>query len=181
MSANIFFDDSSSLCLVRKGFSVALGLVGRPCMQTIITAGGESKDWDTMVYSVPLIKINGDQVNVLATALERITTPLMHVDMGVAARTFAVNKQLIARPVGEVDLLIGIHLTEFFPVVQATNKNLQLLKYQFGSGFLVDGAHPEIKPTGGVANKGVLHIDRPGLKLEKEPVLENVKKAKIVK
>ena len=44
----------------------------------------------------------------------------------------------------------------------------------------MDGAHPEIKPTGGVANKGVLHIDRPRLKLEKEPIPENVKKTKVV-
>ena len=69
-STNVFFDDGSSLCLVKKGFPVALGLVGRPSVQSNVTAGGESKDWDTMVYSVPLIKINGEQVNILTTTLE---------------------------------------------------------------------------------------------------------------
>ena len=63
-------------------------------------------------------------MNILATALEHITMPLTHVDMGVVAKVFSINKQLIARPIGEVDLLIGIHLAEFFPVIQATNKNL---------------------------------------------------------
>ena len=58
--ANMFFNDGSGICLVRKGFAVALGLVGRPCVQTIITAGGVSRDWDTMVYIVPLIKTNGE-------------------------------------------------------------------------------------------------------------------------
>ena len=44
---------------------------------------------------------------------------------------------------------------------------------------MVDGAHPEIKPTGGMTNKGALYITRPGLELEKEPVSANIKKAKV--
>ena len=91
----MFFDDGSSLCLIRKGFAVALGLVRRPCVQTIITAGGVSKDWDTMVYVVPLIKTNGDQVNVLTTALDHITKPLIRVNMEAVARMFDVEEQLI--------------------------------------------------------------------------------------
>ena len=43
--ANMFFDNGSNLCLVRKKFTLSLELVGRPCEKTIETAGGISKDW----------------------------------------------------------------------------------------------------------------------------------------
>ena len=39
--------------------------------------------------------------------------------------------------------------------------------------------HPEIKPTRGMTNKDALHIARPGLELEKKPVPENIKEAKV--
>ena len=97
-------------------------------------------------------------MNVLATALDRITEPLIRVNMEAMARMFNVEEQLIACPMGEVDLLLGIHLAEIFPVLQATNGNLRLLKSQFGSGFLVDGAHPEVKPTGRGMDKEAYHI-----------------------
>ena len=88
--------------------------------------------------------------------------------MEAAAQLFDIEEQKIARPMGEVDLLVGIHLAEIFPVVQATKGNLRLLKYQFGSGFLVDSVHPEIMPTGGRMDKEAFHIARCKLELNFE-------------
>ena len=80
---------------------------------------------------------------------------------------FNVEEQLIVHPVGEVDLLVGIHLAEIFPITQATIRNLRLLKSQFGLGFLMDGAHLEVKPTGGRMDKDAFHIARSRLELKK--------------
>ena len=59
-----------------------------------------------------------------------------------------------------MDLLIGIQSAAIFPTVRATRGNLRLLHSQFGSGLLLDGAHPKVKPAGGALTKEALNITK---------------------
>ena len=55
----------------------------------------------------------------------------------------------ILRPKGEVDLLLGIQDADLHPFLANPKKHrvgkLRLLSSRFGTGYLLDGAHPEIK------------------------------------
>ena len=62
--------------------------------------------WDTMLYTVPLIKNDRTEVKLLATALEKITSPLVHTDIRAATKMFGVGVWDITPPVDKVDLLI---------------------------------------------------------------------------
>ena len=98
--ANVFCGSGSTLTLVRNRFAKAAGLVGRSCKQMIITAGGVTTEWDTMVYSIPLFKVDGTLVEVIATKINRITESLSQVDMVIAAKMFDVKEVEITRPMG---------------------------------------------------------------------------------
>ena len=63
---------------------------------------------------------------------------------------FRISTWEIQRPVGHVDLLIGIQAVAIFPTVKDMRGNLRLLRSEFGSGLLLDGAHPKVKPVGGL-------------------------------
>ena len=55
----------------------------------------------------------------------------------------------IRRPTGDVDLLIGIQDARLHPYLanpaEHCKGNLRLLTSMFGTGYLIDGSHPEIK------------------------------------
>merc|ERR1711872_933937 len=55
----------------------------------------------------------------------------------------------IARPTGDVDLLLGIQDADLHPYLAKPSKHckgkLRLLTSRFGTGYLLDGSHPEIK------------------------------------
>ena len=56
-------------------------------------------------------------VRVLALGMEMITEDLEAVDITQAARLFSRRaKTKLRRPVGQVDLLIGIHVAEIHPI-----------------------------------------------------------------
>ena len=153
-----FFDAGSNIHLVRRAFAEEAGWVGTPVRQSITTTGGVTKDWDTTLYSVPLVRSDGTEVRLLATALDQITEEMARVDVAAAAAMFGCRASEISRPSGQVDLLIGIQSAGIFPTVRAARGNLRLLSSQFGSGLLLDGAHPEVKPAGGALTKQTLNL-----------------------
>ena len=76
------------------------------------------------------------------------------MDITPAARLFSIiAKTKLRRPVGQVDLLIGIHVAEIHPIVadavRHKSGNLRMLTLQFRTRFLLDGSHKSITPHGG--------------------------------
>ena len=110
--------------------------------------------------------------------METITEDLDTVDISPAARLFkGVNKSDLIRPVGPVDLLIGIHIVQIHPLFADPKKhikgNLRMLMSQFGSGLLLDGTHKSIKPHGGKLchlaynlTRGVVKMPSPDIGME---------------
>ena len=81
-----FFDSGSNIHLVRRAFAEEASWPATPIQGTIITTGGQSTDRDTKLYAVPLIKSDGTEVRLLATALDQITHPLDRIDVRAAAK-----------------------------------------------------------------------------------------------
>ena len=121
-------------------------------------AGGVETVWDSKEYWVPLMTSNGQVIKLLALAMEQIMEDLLSVDVVKAAHMFKCCPNDINRPSGSVDLLIGIHNASIFPKEKAIHGNLMLLSSQFGSGMLLQGAHPSIRPAGGQLTAEVLNI-----------------------
>ena len=83
-----------------------------------------------------------------------ITAPLRPVDISPAMELFAGEipyLECIRRPVGEVDLLIGIQNARLFPVVMNLEShrvgNMRVLYSDFGTVMLLDGVHPTFGPS----------------------------------
>ena len=79
----------------------------------------------------------------LAFSIDTITAPMDYVDVRPALKVFPDINCLptILWPVGEVDLLLGIHYSELQPILTDPVKhrvgNLRLLTSRFGIGYLL--------------------------------------------
>ena len=120
-------------------------------MQTI---GEGPRGQSTKVYRARLIDIKGTEHELLMYSMDSITANVEKVDMGLAMKLFndKVVEEQIRRPEGQVDMLIGLHAAALFPTVKNPEQdvigNLRLLSTRFGTGWLVDGQHPEVAPSG---------------------------------
>ena len=127
-------------------------LKGQPVLQSLSTTGGKVSEWTTKAYFVPLIDRWGKIQEVLAYSIGIITSPTKDADLRPALREFPElrgNYWKIRRPTGDVDLLIGIQDARLHPYLanpaEHCKVNLWLLTSMFGTGYLLDGSHPEIK------------------------------------
>ena len=128
------------------------GLKGQPVLQSLFTTGGKVTEWKTKAYHIPLIDRGGRVHKVMAYSIGIITSPMEGVDLSPALKEFPELKGdyiKITRPTGDVDLLIGINDAHLHPYLAKPGKHckgkLRLLTSKFGSGYLLDGSHPEIK------------------------------------
>ena len=75
-----------------------------------------------------------------AFEVDLITAPLKRVDIKPALESFpGVREDEIFRPIGPVDILIGIQSAAIHPTTIEVDGNLRLLKTIFSMGKLVDG------------------------------------------
>lgn len=95
---NGFFHASSNIHLVRRAYADTAGWIGKPCKESITTAGGQTKVWDMMMFSVPLVKNDGSRVCLLATAMDQSTQQLDDINVNEAAEMFGVSTWQITRP-----------------------------------------------------------------------------------
>ena len=83
-------------------------------------------------YTVPLMDQQDKVWKIKAYGLEEITSNVCEVDATELSRILQVNPQLLVRPVGKVDKLIGSDCCQLLPRMIKTVGNLQLLENQFG-------------------------------------------------
>ena len=97
-----------------------------------------------------MVDRKGTVHRVLAYSIDTITAPTDSVDIRPALKVFPeVQGFEISRPKGDVDLLLGIQDANLHPFLANPNKHrvgkLCLLSSKFGTGYLLDGSHPNIK------------------------------------
>ena len=108
----------------------------------IITVGGEIKVVDSEKLKVSLIDLQGKVVEIDALGIEKISTAVNKVTYNGLEKLFSVTLAQMQRPVGEVNLLIGMQYAAFHPVRVESSGHLLLLRNRFG--YVVAGSHPNI-------------------------------------
>merc|ERR1711895_204901 len=105
--------------LVRKQFAKEAEWKGRPVLQTLQTTGGWIKAWQTEAYHIPLVDREGTVHSVLAFSIDTIIAPMDYIDVRPALKVFPEVNCLatILRPEGQLDLLLGIHYSDLYPVL----------------------------------------------------------------
>ena len=101
----------------------------------------------------------------MAFEMEQITAPLDPVDLSTVVSLFdGLSLEEVERPVGHIDLLIGIQDAGFFPIckhrLRDTRGHLRVLSSLFGTGRVMDGSHPGINGSPLMQTEECHHISR---------------------
>ena len=93
----------------------------------LITVGGESKSQNSYLHDIPLIDFEGKVHVIQAYQIDDICGKLQDIDISAAAEYFKVSMEDVQRPVGPVDLLVGIGLVLYMSI--------------FGTRKIIGGCH----------------------------------------
>ena len=89
----------------------------------------------------------------MAFSLESITSDIEKVNTSVLGSLFPeVALPDLERPEGPVNLMLGLNYATLHPQTARVVGDMRLLKSLFGTGYLVDGVHPEIDSCNIVIN-----------------------------
>ena len=104
-----FFDNGSSMGLIREKFAQKLGLKGKIVVLVVQVVGQDWSRWETVQYAVTLVDKHGQRHLVRAYSIESITSPIDKVLLdGVMCKFPDIRPVMVQRPEGPVDLLIGL-------------------------------------------------------------------------
>ena len=83
----------------------------------MVTTGGQEQERRTKAYHIPLVDRGGKVHKVMAYSIGIITSPTEDVDLRPALKVFPEVKEFckIARPTGDVDLLLSIQDADLHP------------------------------------------------------------------
>ena len=104
------------------------------------------------MYNFSLVKKDGEHVKVWGYGINKITDPTASTDLSEIRSVIPHVPDEIFKPPDEkpLDILVG---TNFFGLHPAggTGKNqmdnLKVLNSEFGSGWIIGGSHPKLKPA----------------------------------
>ena len=148
-----FFDNGSSMGLVREKFAQKLGLKGKKVVLVVQVLGQDWSRWETVQYAVTMVDKHGEKHLIRAYSIESITSPIDKVLVdGVMCRFPDIRPMMVQRPVGPVDLLIGLNRSSLHPKAVTNVGDLTLYETIFGSGFVLGGTDPELKTHAVVFN-----------------------------
>lgn len=151
-----FFDCGSNLTMITHKAARKLGLRGMAISMSLTKVGDQTEGIDTWAYTVPLIDVEGMQCIVWAVGMEKITSEISEVNIVDIAFKLGIDPQVIDRPKGEIDLLIGTDYCTLLPDVVKTVGNLQLMKGRFG--YCVRGDQGLVEDSERCLNALVHHV-----------------------
>ena len=153
----IFWDDGSTVCLIREAFADRLKIQGRKICLWVQSAGHKPEKWYTTMYTFKLIDREDQEHEIEAFSVESITSDIDKVNISGVTKLFPkVEASKMRRPFGAVDILVGINYASLHPTVPGRsyiNGDLRLLKSMFGTGWVLDGRHTELK----VGNRSMMN------------------------
>ena len=149
VSTIAFFDDGSSISIIRHDLARELGLKKEPRKEWLTFASKEPELHDTFSYFMKIKLVDGTIRNLKLLGLDQITNDAPAVDVKVAYDIFPnLPEGAVDRPAGVVGLLIGQDNSELLPDYVLKDGSLRALKVNIGSGWVLGGSHPEIKSPG---------------------------------
>jgi len=109
-----------------------------------VKLGGQNEKIETMKYKLPLLDKQGHAVELEVYGINKITSDIEHVDEESTAHLFRnIIKDEIARPAGQVNVLIGYEYAAYHSEKEQNIGHLVLPKNRFGR--CIGGTHPLLK------------------------------------
>ena len=143
-----FFDDGSNCSVIKTSVAEKLGLWGDPVTLELGTVNATTVV-ETKLYCVELVDTKGDRHLVRAFGLDNLSGELPEVNLvkikGEFSDTVQLNWDKMARPRGEVDLLIGSEMAHLHPVKYETVSRMVVKTSIFGQGWVLNGAHEDVE------------------------------------
>ena len=140
----VMFDTGSTISLISEEFARSLGLKGHKIKQLVQVAGHEVEVWDTVSYVAKLRDKSGTVHSVVCYEIPNITGEVDRVNVKPVLHLYEeLTEDLVRRPAGKVDFLLGNNYAGLHPTVADEDRrgNLRLLRSKFSSGLLLDGSH----------------------------------------
>ena len=146
---NALWDPGANMSLITHDCVKRLGLIGERTALFITKVGNITEKIDNKKYLLPLADKTGKIWEITVYGMEEVTADANNVNVDSVANLFSgVTTEILNRPTGKIELLIGTDCCEILPVKISQAGNLQLMKDQFG--FSLRGSHPTI--TGSINN-----------------------------
>lgn len=145
----VLFDQGSTISLVTENYAKTAGLEGTEVSLDLSGVGNKTETLHTKLYKVPLLDKEKNLRNVHAFGMKEITSKFGKVDVSKAAKLFGLEEDVLSRPVGNVDLLVGYGRSSLFPRPKETVDDLTLHESQFGTGYVLGGEDGTKETTDG--------------------------------
>ena len=76
MPALVFHDNGSNVTMIRNELAKKLGLAGCEVKQKLVRSGGDTMDWKTTAYKVPILNSNGKTIVLTAMGMDVISSEI---------------------------------------------------------------------------------------------------------
>ena len=159
----MFMDTGSTCSIIRHATAKRLDLFGKPITVWIKTVNGQKK-LDTLLYWLEVLDRAGRRQSVLCLGMDTITSPVIQVSLEKIKDDFPAKIQsrwseLEARPVGEVDVLLGADYAGYFPSYTLARSDHLLVAESPLTGELVAwGTHPQVEVPAATWDPDVLAL-----------------------
>ena len=140
LAATTLWDTGSATNLVTFDFARQAELQGTECQFELTGIGEKRTTYKTKLFSLTLINNLGEEKRINAFGIEKIMAETEDCDIQHLAAMLGVQAEAVNRPVGPMDLLIGVCEVDLLPVRVRVVDKLALYSSSFGSGYVVGGS-----------------------------------------
>ena len=139
-------DPGSDTNFVRHEFARRMGVKGEPCHFRLKVVDLEARPIQTARYTFELENRFGARHKVVAMGLDAITTLPPDPDLsGIQDLVAGYPREVLQRPQGEVDILLGLRNSALHGSTVRQWDNLRLLESPLGCGWSLRGTHPALQ------------------------------------
>ena len=140
-----FWDNGSTLALISRQCARRNNLIGVSVMCELLTVGGIVTVMQTILYEVDLIDRNDEIHKIKMYEIEDICGKVEAANTDSLTQFFpSISEEDISRPVGAVDVLIGMENADIHPHQIEWNQGLVLYQSKFGTGKIIGGMNKGI-------------------------------------
>ena len=142
VAGTVMIDSGSDTDYVRHDFAKQLGANGEPHVCRIKVVDMDYRTVNTAKYALKVVDVDGEHHVVDAQGLGSITTLPPDPDLSPLLQLLGdIPAQVLERPQGQVDVLIGLRNSKLHGKDVKEWGNLRLLRSKFGCGWAIRGTH----------------------------------------
>ena len=136
---NVMWDSGATVSMITFDKARAFGLSGVNAKITIVKVGGVRETIESRIYDVPICDKEGNFHIFQAYGIPQISSAIDAIETTELAAEFEINPNEVARPKGNIDMLIGFEYAGFHPEREKSKGHLVLMKNTFGR--CLSGSH----------------------------------------